>query len=83
MSVIPYIVPMSKFNQEVAKRLMKEQGRTREWLAAQCRVKYDTFNHYLTGRRNPSPSVVALMAKTFGVPESELTIATQETPKAS
>lgn len=78
-----YFRRMTKFNIEVAKKLMKEQGRTREWLAAQCRVKYDTFNHYLTGRKNPSPSVVALMAQTFGVLESELTSDDSKTPKAS
>lgn len=74
---------MIKLNQEAAKRLMKEQGRTREWLAAQCRVKYDTFNHYLTGRRNPSPAVVALLAQALKASETEITLIEEDTPKAS
>lgn len=60
------------FNRLRALELLKERGRTREWVAKQCRVAPDTFTKYLLGNYNPSAPVVALMAQAFEVPEQDL-----------
>lgn len=54
---------MDGWNPERAKELIELRGRTRKWVASMCGVRRMTFNHYLTGRRNPSKAVLYLMAQ--------------------
>ena len=60
------------FIKETARRLKKEQGRETKWLADRCGVGPESMRFYLTGTRNPSLSVVKLMAIALGVDEKEL-----------
>jgi len=60
------------WNRERAKELIKEKGRTREWLAKECRVNTSSLHACLNGSQNPSRAVIALMAIALNVDEFEL-----------
>lgn len=60
------------FMREKAKALIKEKGRTRDWIASKCCVEPQTLNTYLSGSRQPSAAVLRLMSQALEVPESEL-----------
>lgn len=62
----------SMLNRDRAKALIKERGRTKDWIASQCCVEPATLKHYLNGHKNPSAAVLRLMAQALEVPESEL-----------
>jgi transcriptional regulator with XRE-family HTH domain len=59
------------WNQSRAKELIEEKGRTRKWVAEQCRITVESLSQILNGR-TPSRPVVALMAQALDVDESEL-----------
>jgi transcriptional regulator with XRE-family HTH domain len=61
------------FKSEHARELVEKSPFKRSVIAERCRVKPDTFTHYLNGHRNPPKAVIALLAIALGVPESELT----------
>jgi transcriptional regulator with XRE-family HTH domain len=56
---------------ETARRLLKEQGRTREWLAQQVGLDEKSLGNVLRGRK-PSLPVIKLMAIALECEESDL-----------
>lgn len=52
------------------RQLRKEAGQSQEQLAAQLHTTKAAISRYERGDRNPSFSVIALLAKEFHVPES-------------
>lgn len=56
---------------ETAKRLLKEQGRTRVWLAQQVGLDEKSLGNVLRGRK-PSLPVIKLMAMALQCGESDL-----------
>jgi transcriptional regulator with XRE-family HTH domain len=59
------------WNNETAKRLLKEQGRTRAWLAGQVGLDLKSLGNILRGRK-PSLPVIKLMAIALNCEESDL-----------
>jgi transcriptional regulator with XRE-family HTH domain len=68
---------------ERLKKALKDEGRTREWVADQCGIKIITLSSYLKGARQPSLSVVKLLSQTLRVPETELWAESENAKKAS
>jgi transcriptional regulator with XRE-family HTH domain len=50
---------------------IREQGRTREWVAQRAGIKVETLTHILNGRK-PSLPVIKLLAITLGCDESDI-----------
>lgn len=65
---------------EKAKDLIKDRGRTREWVAKQSRITPEYLNLCLCGQRTPSAAVLALMALALDCDESELVDKSPEEP---
>lgn len=61
-----------RFNRLKAKALIKEKGRTNEWIAKQCCTKPNYIGCILRGERNPSGPLVKLLAQALEVPVSTL-----------
>jgi len=52
--------------------LIKEQGRTREWLADQCGISVGFFNVLVSGDRSPGRPVLKLLAYYLECTEADL-----------
>jgi plasmid maintenance system antidote protein VapI len=48
--------------------IIREQGRERQWVAAQAGVHYSLITHLLRGRRTVSEPVAQRIASALGVP---------------
>lgn len=70
------------FKREKFLETIKEQGRTRSWLAEKLDVSYNTINRYLRGEAEPTKSVAMAMAVYLQVKPSEFW-ENDDTPKAS
>ena len=63
---------MKLWNPERALELIEREGRTRAWLASQCRIEEGTLKQILLGNRRPSRPVAKLMADALKATEAEL-----------
>lgn len=62
-----------KFNKELAKREIAKAGRTRTWVAKECRIAPSTLNAYLSDNdAEPSAAVVKLMSLVLNIDEVKL-----------
>lgn len=59
------------WNPEFANAVIREHGRTREWLAPRVGVTKASLGQILTGRK-PGSQTLKLLAQTLGCSESEL-----------
>lgn len=72
------ILCIHMWNFELAKRKMKEHGRTTDWLARECGIEVTSLRNALQGRK-PSLSVIKLMALKLETSEEELLLQEPET----
>ena len=67
-----------KWRYDRAQRLLDGEGRTRRWLAKQCAIAESSLRIYMSGHKNPGPSVVKLMSMALGCSEAFLLDETSE-----
>jgi ribosome-binding protein aMBF1 (putative translation factor) len=69
---------MGMFRRDVLREAIEMNGRTRHWLAGQCRIETQTINAYLSGKIEPSKPVAKLLSIVLEIPESDLWDETKE-----
>jgi hypothetical protein len=54
------------------KRLLRQEGRTREWFCRMCDVPDGSMDLYLSGHRAPNKEIVGRMAETLNCRISDI-----------